>query len=371
MDAVSEDQEILGPISSKSARVRGGKKAVLRFGLTLSRSTLDKAHVFEGVKSLCEACVVSEEVHADGDGKHYHAYLQLRDPQTVVQTRESVELALFGDIGVTDMSIHLDTLRNEKHWIKYITKEDVSPMYDNVDSGMFHQSWKIHDYIANNEVFDPMHAFCRQNPSLINILRRSHTSYWDKKYMTVMQNEILDSLYVPNWRIHWVRCVDMFLRNGRNIYLHGHSGMGKTTLINYLCGSRTGYVPLGCRNDAFEWSDVEPHSRYLVAGDAPAGYMAHHRSTLLKLCDKTLVSVNVKCGALKRVLFRGQIIVVSNFHPDFLPDGALFRRFAIVHADENGVQEKIKAEPEVLSSDDEGSIPDTPIWIASSSDDGE
>jgi len=164
---------------SVCVRKRGGKKAVKDFELTLSRSTLEKAHVFMALEEFCELLVVSQEKHQDnGDGlscaNHFHCYLRLYEPDRIVGVREWVGINLFGDEVETYESIHISTLRNAKHWIKYITKEDPYPLTKNIDTGMFHQSWKIHKYIRDNEHINSMDPFIRQNPSLLNINNHTH-----------------------------------------------------------------------------------------------------------------------------------------------------------------------------------------------------
>lgn len=334
-------------------RKRGGPKKVKDYELTLSRSSLEKTHVFLALEEFCELLIVSQEEHEDsGDGvlrpTHFHCYMRLHEPDRIVGVREWVGLNLFGDEVQAQESIHLSTLRNAKHWIKYITKEDPYPMVKNVDSGLFHQSWKIHNYIRNHEVINGMDPFIRQNPSLLNILTRMHTEYWNGRRHERHCETIRRRPVQPNYAVDWVRQAGETLCQHKNLYLFGHTGVGKTVLVNYLTTGNCGTVFLPCGTSNWEFGDLTSQTAYAVAGDSPLDYLLQHRSTILRLLDKDPTPLNVKCGQFKTVIFEGIFVVVSNFPPP--EDPALRRRFVIIHADCNGVQE-VKPEVETIQED--------------------
>lgn len=347
----------------KQSHKRGGKKAVTKFELTLARSSLCKTHVYLAMEEFCESLCVSQEQHSEeGDvfvqrSQHFHCYLQLYQPSRIVDLRGVVGLNLFGDEEQTWESIHLSTLRNSKHWIKYITKEDPFPMFKNMDSGMFHQSYKIHKYIRENEEFDNMHPFCRQNPSLINILRKTHADYWTKKTLSQHAKAVIQRPTRPAYHVDWVLRTTAALALRKHVYLWGDTGTGKTCLLtHYALTARAVWLP--CETNGWEFGALDNYSTLVIAGDAPENYLSVHRSTILRLCDRDPVSVNVKCGAYKSVIFNGSLVIASNYPPP--NDPALLRRFEVIYTDCDGFY---KEKDEAISVP--SSPGDTQIWITS------
>lgn len=343
---------------------RGGKKAVKHFELTLARSSLSKAHVFSALEEFCQSICVSEETHTEEglhSSQHFHCYLFLHEPSRIVDLRGIVGINLYGDEMETWESIHLSTLRNPKHWLKYITKEDPYPMYSGLDSGMFHQAWKIHNFVRNNEVFDTMHPFLRQNPSLINILRKTHAEFWTKKTLIQHAQAVTRRPVWPAYDVDWVHRATMALSQRKHVYLYGPTGVGKSVLLTHYALALSA-VWLPCAGSAWEFGDVENNTRLAIAGDAPSGYFDSHRSIILRLCDRDPVSVNVKCGAFKSVVFSGSLVIISNFPPP--SDPAFLRRFEVIFAEENGF---VSSKEEVIEIPSSPS--DTEVWISSDSSD--
>lgn len=206
-----------------------------------------------------------------------------------------------------------------------------------------------------------MHPFCRQNPSLINILRKTHAEYWNKETLRKHSVTVTHRLVRPAYHVGWVLRVTAALGLGKHVYLWGATGLGKSVLLtHYALTHRTVWLP--CAASAWEFGDLENTTTLAIAGDAPANYFESHRSTILRLCDRDPVSINVKCGAFKSVVFKGSLVIISNFGPPL--DPAFARRFEVIEADCDGFYtEKEEDAIEVPSSPS-----DTEIWISSSED---
>lgn len=335
--------------TTKLLRKRGGKKKVKDFELTLSQSTLCKAHVFMALEEFCESLVVSQEAHTNEHGvqvgSHFHCYLRLYKRDRIVGLRGVARSNLFDDDEETQESIHISTLRNAKHWIKYITKEDTHPMVKNVDKGTFHQSYKIHEYIRNHEVYNTTDPFIRQNPSLVNIIGRMHTEYWSKVTMNNHRLAVIARPVMPDYEINWVQRVSETLTQHKNLYLYGDTGVGKTVCINWLLQTNIGTVYLPCGSTNWEFGEINNCTVYAVAGDAGESYLSSHRQAILRLTDGDPISINVKCGGFKTVIFKGILIVISNYPPE--QDAALLRRFTVINANEYGVSETIQPKTEI------------------------
>ena len=341
------------------------RKRVSDFGVTLSQSTLDKYHVFYSLQEYCDEIVVAQEDHTSG-GRHYHCYIHTRDRQKIKELREWLADLLF--FGQQAESIHIDALRNKRHWIKYCTKEDADPLYDGVDPGTFHQSYKIYEFCRSNEVFNPLAPFIRQNPGLSRIIQAAHTHYWNNIYKSRKPEIPIDF----DSRAEWVRITRGGWADGRNLVIYGVAGSGKTLLLRSLeYGDQTKktVTHLPCTDSPFEFSEIESNTQVVLAGDVGSGYMTKHRAQLLRLCDKGPVAINVKCGPIKTVYFRGQVIIVSNvnLHDECKDDQALLRRFIWVQVrNKDAIQKKVQIKTEIPED-----IPEEETIVISSDSEGE
>lgn len=313
----------------------GGPKKVKDFECTLSQSSLSKTHVYMALEEFCESLLVAAEKHTQG-GTHFHCYMRLHQPDRIVGLRGTVGINLFGDESEASWeSIHLSTLRNSKHWIKYCTKEDTEPMFKNCDPGQFHIAYRCFQYISTHRTFSVNDAFIRQNPSLSRILREMHDEHWSSIARSEHDRACLQSTFVPDFTVNWVNNVTSLIDQNKHVYLYGKTGLGKTVLANWLLTKHNAtYLPCGLT--AWEFGVLKSGIRLAIASDVAENYMQTHRQTLLRLCDKEPVQVNVKCGSFKQVLYAGSLLIVSNFDPP--EDEALARRFVFVNADTNGFQ---------------------------------
>lgn len=337
---------------SRSKRKRVAHKNARRsqfFAVTLPRCDLGRRYVYESLLSDCEAIIVSQEKHEDGE-PHLHLYLHTRELWSFEGVRERI-MEMFtilcdppsegdGIDGRDAFSINIQKCNNKANWIRYITKEDDQPLMHNVPLSSCHQSLRILRFIASNRTFDPCAAFVRQQPFLLPRLREMHSAYWNeqsRKEHVVLRGYRLGIKHA----VPWVESLRRALDTSGHVYLYGQSGIGKTINIAAYIREKELWPPyvvyLPCGLTEFEFSNVSEACRFIIAGDAPSDYCQKHRSQLLTLCDRGYVSINVKCAPISQFVFSGQVIIVSNY---VLPaDEALARRFTEIHADEEGFQE--------------------------------
>jgi len=252
----------------------------------------------------------------------------------IVELRELVGLNLFGDEMETWESIHISTLRNPKHWIKYITKEDTEPMYKGVDVGGFHQAWKVWNYVSRHPDFNPMDSFIRQNPSLTKIIHAAHADYWTRKAVKTYNESLKDMPVLPDVKVAWVRESLDALMEGKNVFIHGRTGIGKTVLARYVSKFFNEVIHLPCEKTAWEFGGLTTTCDLVIAGDVPCSWFDDHRTSLLRIADRTPLAVNVKAAGYKMIVPRCQLLVISNYE-EYL-DPALQRRFTTICAKDNG-----------------------------------
>lgn len=309
-----------------------------RFSVTLAQSDLDKAHIENAIYDYCKSYLVAEEKHT-ADGIHHHIYLRTTEKKTLAQVREYFLSNVLSDDG---NSINIQKTKSERNWLKYCTKEDSDCIYKDVKTSDFAFHWHLVRYCKNNEHFDELHSFITGHLQQIRNIRDVHSKYWEHEYRR--RNKDRRSAVTYNLQVPWVQLLfDHFLA-GRNIYLYGTTGRGKSIAIREMCRhNRTTYLPCGLTQ--FEFSNVFSSLEHIIAGDAGPDYVQTHRATILQLCDGQETTINVKFERLRTVFFQGSFIILSNFPPH--DDNAFLRRFAVVEADQDGFQPALPQEAEV------------------------
>ena len=319
-------------------------KSVTLFGVTLAQSNLNKSHVYDILEIMCSRIVVSEEKHSDG-GIHFHLFmdtLDKLDKYTVEELYETIRDLLY--LGEWEgESIRVEPMRSTRTWLIYITKEDESPLFKNVDEGVFSMSYKVMKYIRENREFCSYHVFVRTHMNMMKHIENMHREFWTKAMLEEHQNEAVP--VQPDIRVSWVADFkDSVLINKRSIFCHGYSGVGKSLITRYICrefqAGEILYLP--CGSTEFEFSDVAYKHKLIIAEDVSENYFEKHRQMLLQILNKMLISINKKCAPITTIKVRAQMIILSNYKIVF--DEALARRLKVIHANRDGFQEKLQEE---------------------------
>lgn len=321
------------------------KKSCSDFELTLSDCKLDKLHIYYSLEQLCNAIIVSQERHtrcpllpeSEHAGFHFHCYLNTHSKWKYEALREVISVNLESD-SAYEGSIHISTLRNKKHWIKYITKEDPCPAWRGVDTGDFHFSWKYNTYCTSNELFNGLDPFVRQNVQYSRIIRDSLNTLQEQRKVQSWSEHMVENKTVSyDEDIPWVQEVLQWWQTGtqNGLLIIGQTGVGKSLLIKQLLiesGKR--HIRLPCTNRIFEFSEVTNDCEIAFADDINMSYIDDHRQILLQLLDGGPLSIDPKCGPIRSICFRGKIILCTNF--DIVLDSALQRRIKVISAIQDG-----------------------------------
>lgn len=355
---------------------RGGAKRVHDFELTLSQSPLAKLHIYYSLEAFCSKLIVAEECHGqsvgdlgeeellnavpleDGPGKHFHCYLRTNNKFTITELRQLCTEAIYASEIIQD-SIHISTIRNAEHWIKYITKEDTCPAFKGVSSAHFHFAYRAYEYVARNRSFDENSAFIRQFPNYLRIIREMHTAYWLARNTRQLLKAA--ATFVPDMAVPWVSQAYDAMRQSKHVLLIGDTGLGKSILNKYYCTTNRnleGVVYLPCDQSGFEFSQVDGNTAVAVADDISLEYIVKHRQQLLRLLDGGLVSINPKCSAVRSFNCKAQFIFCSNYYGLVENDPAFHRRVQVIYANCKGFKEvdlsvvKIENDPVIVEDDD-------------------
>lgn len=276
--------------------------------------------------------VLATELTSD-DNPHYHIYLRT-DDATFNQVRDYLYSCLFpgateDELNLINVNIDVQRCRSEKSWLQYITKEDANPLYKGVRTSYFSFYWHLQQYNKKNKVFDYNHPFIANHFNKVNLIKNAHASYWQKRQVENIQYPLGPFTFRQAQ-------LSRMLETDKHYYIYGSSGAGKTTVIErYLREKELSVCVLSCTTQPFEFGSIEDTTEVVYAPDVDLTWLQHHLPTLLRLCDRQLVTVNCKFVQGKRLLFTGQLIVASNYAPPSLPGFA--RRFVAIDID--GFQE--------------------------------
>lgn len=310
-----------------------------KFFVTFPQTDIDKQFVYEMFKDDCEAMVVSQEQHHDGNN-HLHMYIVTKEKTRLSPLREYIvrSISVLSD---DDLAIDIQCVRDERRVLTYVTKDDDDPVVYNVDTGRLHYSYQLASYIKTHRTFNAFDPFIRKHHTMINCIRTSHSDYWSKVELNLPSP--FDSRVV-NWDIGWVKKVLSCVERRHNFVLHGYSGTGKTTVVlqavhKYFNKADICHLP--CGDSSFEFSNVQSSTKCIIAGEAGEQYLITHRANILRIADGSPFTVNPKYERLRTIAFTGLFVIVSNY--DLLQESRapeFKRRFTSIQACRKAVEEK-------------------------------
>lgn len=329
------------------ALIMAGRKRTCNFGLTLPQCDLSDYHIYFSLTDLCDEILVTRERHNKcerlfgvDNSIHYHIFMKTTSPWFIKELRDTIIVNL--DPETYKGGLDIQTLKNHKHWIKYITKEDTDPLWRGVDTSLFHQAYKIHKYTTEEK---ENRTLLRQIPNYYKYLQEERA----RQQLTMKTEKFVKNRTEPEIEItDWVSNVSRWWNDSSKpgLYLWGETGTGKSSVINHLLYRDDSWktsVRLPCGNTGFEFSGLQLDTTTLHADDADSAYLTNHRQALLQILDRGLFTYNKKCGPITTTTFTGKVIICSNF--PFNGDEALQRRFTIIQATQKAVIQEEKIHP--------------------------
>lgn len=281
-----------------------------------------------------ESFVLAHEKTSD-DHDHYHLFIRSYEPLTFNEVRWHLCNILYPgesqfDPLLNHLNLDIQQCKSERSWLKYITKEDAQPSYKKVRTSFFSFYWHLMQWITKNPEYNPCSPFIAEHYNKVNIIKTAHAHYW--KNRQVSQQETMSGPFT-------FRQAQLYLNLdlAHNYYIYGSSGAGKTTVVERwlnVRGLRTTY--LSCTDTSFEFGDITDATQVVYAPDVLPNWLDRHHTTLLRLCDRRIATVECKYIQSKRVLFQGIVIIVSNYPPHSLP--GFERRFEVIDID--AIQQK-------------------------------
>lgn len=315
-----------------SAATRKKPGTIFFITVELDESTIDVHFVredflsyFDNVVTFCIA--VENSKRSDRVSKHLHAFLEFSVPVYVAELREYVDIVMNG------AHIDVQASRSKKSTLKYISKEDLYLLF-NCKSSELHFNYRVYEWATSIAYFDYTHPFVVEHRFCYQYLRKYYIDHCNKALVGFGGFRPYEYLYA-NWAdrciIWWNNIIKNYEMKDRQLYLHGRSNIGKTSLIEKLIGRNNMKYCFYPGVGKFFMQSYNPVIHKVILFEE-FDLKLYEMSMLKRLLEGRAQAYPVKCETDKIITHRGPIIFVSNLFPgDF--DQALLNRLLLVNAD--------------------------------------
>lgn len=220
-------------ISSDEESVQSNERdrASNLFFITVPQTDVPKQYAFDWFKQFCDAVCVAQEKHHDNNW-HHHIFIRTLDKLHFEDVQEWIQ-------SVYEKHGNIQHCRNERNTLRYITKEDISPLYtETIQTSHFNFAWHARVWARETPTFSYSDPFVLNHPQYYRLLSEVHNA--------VQQEQSIESALqatedipcgqwqgeVRNWYNDWIE--NGWYHKKKQLYLWGKSNAGKTTLINQL-----------------------------------------------------------------------------------------------------------------------------------------
>lgn len=244
------------------------------FAITVTYVQVSKLHVYYSLEDLCFRLLIAEEKHYN-QHLHHHIYMRTKEKLTIVDVYDIINRVYDRNQQVVDHlhdqiancvensepidGVLVQTVRNERTYLKYITKSDKDPMFKSIDQNMLSFFYTTLVWAQNTSKFDYADAYVLNNPQYYKLLEKVHSSVQNSKkirrkmrlmpyYMPLDQNQSNTwQEEVINWWNDWI--VNGYRHKKPQLFLWGGSNTGKTTFVRHLIRQSTGFKSLNNDNN--------------------------------------------------------------------------------------------------------------------------
>lgn len=261
---------------------------------------------------------------------HLHAYFEDDVPGVTFQEFRAICTARLGN-----RRFHIDRVRNRRHWVRYITKNDLDALFhiNHTSLSMNYQRWH---WAKTTPVFSVPDPFVGANPQLERYHQRYHRSARTAVVPAFTGHHRLAEGYALPWfrRVHewFVETCGEWRHKRPQLYLWGDSDRGKSFAVQRIIGThnmRFCYFP-GEGRFAFEDLDVIFH-RYILFDGYTREKWQEHQENLKRLLEGCTFLIDRKCQPADRAVFRGHVILVSQELE--VTNLGMLNRLLVIHAD--------------------------------------
>lgn len=323
-DAAVAEDAACAPVQGRS-RGRGDRSPSCFYG-TLPRCSLTRTYVLDILLLLFPVLdyVISRERHSDGF-PHVHFFVRL----TVCMPIKDFAEVLRSHI--ESGALNVLTCKNVARVISYITKEDTEPLY-NVSLSQLHFNVQLHKWLLSTrrlsfndfpirDSFVVRHKYCYKyiKEAFIDFhgrLRLGCPMYCRESYEGWYND-------VVSWYNDWF--LNKWVAKKRQLYLYGHSNIGKSTCINkVLNGMRIFYPDYGL----FAFGDLNDNYDIIVFEEFDSSL--YNMGIVKRLIEGADVRISVKSSLGRVIHWRKPVVFVSNELPGH--DQSFLNRLKVVEA---------------------------------------
>ncbi|CAF1071936.1 unnamed protein product [Brachionus calyciflorus] len=208
-----------------------------------------KTEVFDLLSPYCSMLLVAQETHFN-DIPHHHIYLRTIEPYLIIEMRNLIHFAYDRDIFERpDLNnqeyvingILIQTVRNEKNYLKYITKYDTNPLTLGINGNILSFHYNSITWAQNTEKFEYTDPHVLNHPQYYKLLEKVHARVQVQKqelligplrpFLNILDEEKMNSWQgiVIRWWNDWI--INGFIHKKKQLFLWGKSNTGKTTFV--------------------------------------------------------------------------------------------------------------------------------------------
>ena len=198
------------------------------FAVTVPYVTQTKRFVFDLLSDYCDRLVITEEKHFNIDQVHHHIYMRTIDKFFVSDIKNMIRIIYTGGIlneeddqddsdqdgdnidpvsnSVRGLKIHVTRVKSERNYLKYITKQDRSPLSKGIldtEFSMYYNAMKWATQVHKFKYSDP---FVLSHPQWSNLLANVHREIQESR-------QEANKKQMQPFDMELYRLVNPFLRN--------------------------------------------------------------------------------------------------------------------------------------------------------------
>lgn len=324
-----------------SVRINSNSSKIAKnFAVTVPYTKIAKKYAFDCLVDVCEELLVSEEIHINQD-THHHLYLKTYQSFNRKDISKIIKIVynLSDAIGFKNTKlVYVETVRNVRHYLSYITKEDCSPIFKGFDiRKKLSFYFRALEWANSQKEYDVTHPFILNNPQYYRLLGKVHAACKKKEaFSRSKHKKLLPIKFVPNKAQNWHEKVlfwwNDWVINGhshkkKQLYLFGPSNVGKTSFINRLLRDaieQHGEISdIEIENQVFSpapneqrfaWQSFEPKKHNIIIIDEFHIDEFNINDLKRALAGESFV-VNSKYGEQKTISPKIPFILISNYPP--------------------------------------------------------
>lgn len=292
--------------------------------------TLGGVEDYEGVREdfllyfddLQEYCVCLEYNHVNNKC-HIHAYLKFCVLLSCVEVRNFLSWC--------EDTVNVQSVRSRRNVLKYITKEDRSPLF-NCRLSELSFSYRAFVWASGTRTFRFSDSFVLEHPQYYRLLQELHSEVQHGRVLRQSDIANVTSFY-PGWGLEVLLQIRRQFQglDRRGLYVYGQSGIGKTFIVREVfkaLGFQEIFMPVPGH---FFFGDFEA-SRYdsVLFEEFEFETFKSNFYQIKQLLDRVSFPVDAKYRVPKYVRVKCPIVMVSNYSP--YSEVSFVRRLAVINA---------------------------------------